>query len=244
MRRRAAAALLLLGTALHSRHAPAQAVPASSDCSTDAALCLTQGRFLVEAAWRTASGASGPGHAVALTADSGYFWFFDASNIELVVKTLDACAVNDHFWFFAAGLTNVEVVITVTDASSGEVRTYTNALGTPFEPIQDTAAFADCGVVPLLVRVTQFQFSPGGPEGSPIRLQVGTTYRITFRSEDVGHGISSIPALGIDGAPILPGTDYVVTVTPTPAQRGTYNFACTHFCGVGHGSMHGIIEVE
>jgi len=217
---------------------------APSDCTGDATLCLTGGRFLVDTAWRTASGASGTGHAVALTNDSGYFWFFTPENIELVVKTLDACAVNDHFWFFAAGLTDVEVNISVTDIASGEVRTYTNEPGTPFEPIQDTAAFADCGVVPLLVTVTQFQFSPGGPEGSPIRLQAGTTYRITFRSEDVGHGLSAIPALGIDGSPILPGTDYVVTVTPAPEQRGSYNFACTRFCGVGHGSMHGTIEVE
>ena len=28
---------------------------------------------------------------VPLTSDSGYFWFFDADNIELVVKVLDAC---------------------------------------------------------------------------------------------------------------------------------------------------------
>ena len=33
--------------------------------------------------WTTRDGASGPGHPVALTADSGYFWFFDPSNVEV-----------------------------------------------------------------------------------------------------------------------------------------------------------------
>ena len=43
------------------------------------------------------------GQAVPLTPDSGYFWFFNAANIEAVVKVLNACSVNDHHWVFAAG---------------------------------------------------------------------------------------------------------------------------------------------
>ena len=45
---------------------------------------------------------------------------------------------------FAAGLTDVEVLLTVTDTVSGETRDYVNVLGTPFQPIQDTAHFAVC----------------------------------------------------------------------------------------------------
>ena len=50
-----------------------------------------------------------------LTDDSGYLWFFDADNIELIVKVLDGCGVNNRYWVFAGGLTNVEVDIIVTD---------------------------------------------------------------------------------------------------------------------------------
>ncbi len=76
-----------------------------------------------------------------LTSDSGYFWFFNSANIELVVKVLDACTVNDHYWVFAGGLTNVEVVLTVTDTNTGAQQVYTNPLGTAYVPLQDTGAF-------------------------------------------------------------------------------------------------------
>ena len=84
------------------------------------------------------------GTASALTPNSGYFWFFDATNVEMIVKVLDGCEANQHEWVFAAGLTNVEVTTTVTDTFSGLSKTYTNTQGTPFAPVQDTAAFAAC----------------------------------------------------------------------------------------------------
>jgi hypothetical protein len=34
--------------------------------------------------------------------------------------------------------------LTVTDTQTGTIETYTNPQGTPFEPIQDTNAFATC----------------------------------------------------------------------------------------------------
>jgi hypothetical protein len=105
-------------------------------------LCLNGGRFAVNVSWETNSGNIGEGQAEALTADSGYFWFFNPANIELVVKVLQACSVNQHHWVFAGGLTNVEVVMTVTDTETGEQRVYANPLGTAFLPIQDTGAFA------------------------------------------------------------------------------------------------------
>jgi hypothetical protein len=106
-------------------------------------LCLNGGRFRVTVAWTTNSGGSGAGQGVSLTSDSGYFWFFNSANIEIVVKVLDACAVNGHFWVFAGGLTNVGVVMTITDTETGAQRQYTNPLGTAFQPLQDTSAF-DC----------------------------------------------------------------------------------------------------
>jgi hypothetical protein len=82
---------------------------------------------------------------VPLTADTGYFWFFIQENVELVIKVLDACATPfDSFWVFAAGLTDVEVELTVEDTTAAVVQHYVNPLGQPFQPIQDTAAFGTC----------------------------------------------------------------------------------------------------
>lgn len=107
---------------------------------------LNGARFQVSAEWTTRDGLSGTGMASKLTDETGYFTFFGDDNVELVVKVLDACDVPgfNHFWVFVAGLTNVEVTLTVTDTVSGQTNTYFNPLGQAFLPIQDTSAFATC----------------------------------------------------------------------------------------------------
>ena len=112
-------------------------------CVSDATtLCLNNSRFRVTAFYATPAGASGSGNGVQLTGDSGYFWFFSADNIELVVKVLDGCAINDFFWGFGGGLTNVGVTLLVEDTVTGNSRVYTNPVGTAFQPLQDTQALA------------------------------------------------------------------------------------------------------
>jgi hypothetical protein len=106
-------------------------------------LCLTEGRFRVQAHWRT-DVAAGDGNGVTLGDDSGRFWFFDADNTEVVVKVLNACGGFDRYWVFASGLTDVEVRITVTDTQAGKTRTYFNPRGKAFAPVQDVDAFATC----------------------------------------------------------------------------------------------------
>jgi hypothetical protein len=117
--------------------------PCTPDTHT---LCLNNGRFAVTASFQlTPSGPSIEATGVRLTEDTGYFWFFNPNNVELVVKVLNACVDPfNSYWVFAAGLTNVGVVLEVTDTLRGETNSYTNPLGTPFQPIQDTRAFATC----------------------------------------------------------------------------------------------------
>lgn len=118
-------------------------------CIPDAqTLCLQDGRFEVSATWKDFDGVLGPAQASQISNDSGELWFFGPNNTEVLVKVLDGCGVgpDGRFWVFAGGLTNVEVTLTVRDTVTGAERTYRNELGTPFEPILDTAAFpADCG---------------------------------------------------------------------------------------------------
>jgi len=114
-------------------------------CVPDATtLCLNNSRFRVTATFLTPQGQSGNGMAVPETTDTGMFWFFSSNNIEAIIKVVNGCVLNSRYWVFAGGLTNVQVVLTVTDTQNGTVRTYTNPQGTAFAPIQDTAAFATC----------------------------------------------------------------------------------------------------
>ncbi|HVT58729.1 MAG TPA: LamG-like jellyroll fold domain-containing protein [Thermoanaerobaculia bacterium] len=109
-------------------------------------LCLNGGRFSVTANFNAGGVNAGVAQVVQLTPDTGYLWFFDSSNVEAVVKVLDGCALSGHYWVFAGGLTNVNVVMTVTDTHTGKIQTYTNPANTEFQPIQDTSAFATCSV--------------------------------------------------------------------------------------------------
>lgn len=112
-------------------------------CAKDAhTLCLNGGRFSVSASFSEAPGALPvQATAVSLTNDTGYFWFFDPANVEMVVKVLTGCSVNGKYWVFAGGLTNVGVEWNVTDTLTGSSQSYSNAAGTPFQPIQDSSVF-------------------------------------------------------------------------------------------------------
>ncbi len=107
------------------------------------ALCLNDSRFQVQVTWTTATG-NGSGQAVQLTDESGFFTFFDPSNVELTVKLLNGCNLGGHYWVFMSGLTNVGVKVTVTDTKTGAVKTYNNPVNRTFVPVLDTSAFAAC----------------------------------------------------------------------------------------------------
>jgi hypothetical protein len=105
-------------------------------------LLLQGDRFHVRAVWDSPGFGSNEAPAVELTQESGYFWFSNRDNVELVAKVLNGCGVNNRYWVFLAGLTNVSVTVTVDDTLTGETQSYTSPLGQPFLPVQDTKAFA------------------------------------------------------------------------------------------------------
>lgn len=102
------------------------------------ALCL-EDRFRVTVSWRTTTGATGSGSAVPLTVDTGYLWFFDAAEVDLVVKILDGSSINGYFWVFYGALSNVQYTIKVTDTRTGDTKTYINQQGT-LASVADTTA--------------------------------------------------------------------------------------------------------
>ncbi len=133
-------------SSLEAASLEAAAFDVSSECTTgDSAMCLNQDRFQVEIVWRDFDGNEGDGQVVPFGSDdSGLFWFFDADNWEVLVKVLNGCSLNDHYWVFAAATTDVEYTLRVTDTANGTVKTYANALGEASPSVTDTAAFMTC----------------------------------------------------------------------------------------------------
>jgi hypothetical protein len=113
--------------------------PAATCTATATSLCLSNSRVRVEVTWRDFAGHTGVGHAVALSGDTGYFWFASASNVEVVTKVLDARGVNGQYWFFYGALSNVEYTLTITDVATGRRKSYTNPMN-KFGSLGDTSA--------------------------------------------------------------------------------------------------------
>lgn len=112
---------------------------------TPTRLCLLNGRFAVELTWRDHQDREGVGSAAdPQTTDSGLLYFFAEDNWEFLVKVLDGCGVNGHFWVFAAAATDIEFTLRVFDLQTGEEAAYPHPLGTPAMAINDSAAFATC----------------------------------------------------------------------------------------------------
>jgi hypothetical protein len=117
---------------------------------SDGELCLHGGRFGARVSWEDFAGTTGAGNAVPrdpevpFLADTGFVWFFDPGNLELMIKVLDGCALNGHYWVFISPGSTVEYSIAVTDHAAGLTRTYANPSGAVPKLFADTSAFP-CG---------------------------------------------------------------------------------------------------
>ena len=110
--------------------------------SSSTARCLRNGRFRAEIHWRDYQNREGQGQvAPSASADSVLFWFFEPSNWEVLVKVIDGCNRNGHYWVFSAGTTDVEYTLEVTDLLTGEVFTADNPLGRAAPAVTEGRAF-------------------------------------------------------------------------------------------------------
>lgn len=122
--------------------------PCVADATT---LCLAGGsgnpsRFRVRVNWTDFEGDTGPGFAVPSTPDSGFFYFFNQNNIELLAKMVNGCGSPfDAYWFFYAAASNVELDYKVRDTVACVEKTYHNPLGN-FASDGDVNALATCDV--------------------------------------------------------------------------------------------------
>ena len=78
-------------------------------------------------------GGGSPALASRLSDLAGYFTFFSPDNIEVVIKYADLSSIGMARRFFIARMTDVAFKLTIRDLTTGEVREYRNAAGTPGE---------------------------------------------------------------------------------------------------------------
>jgi hypothetical protein len=128
------------------------ATPGNPCVANATTLCIDQNpgdkRFQVQVSFATTQGggSSGSGGAVPLSSlgvtEGGLFWFFNAANPEMLIKIINACALNQKFWVFYAATTNVGFTVTVIDTVTGHQKVYTNTDKTTAPPVQDGNAFS------------------------------------------------------------------------------------------------------
>ena len=114
--------------------------------SSSNTLCLMDDRFEVSVAWEgdLGLGQLGEGHVKASTDKSGTFYFFGGETVEMHVNVLDGCALNGHYWVYAAASTDLATALTVTDTETGTTMTYSHPGGGPASAVTDHEAFAVC----------------------------------------------------------------------------------------------------
>ncbi len=133
------------GDSPYSNEATAATLAVVGPCVADShTLCLHGGRFRASASWWTASGSGAASVAPRSADDSGLFWFFQADNWELLVKVVDGCALNQHFWVFFAATSDVQYAVAVSDTQTGATQVYFHPPGSVADPTADTGALAVC----------------------------------------------------------------------------------------------------
>ncbi|HYL06418.1 MAG TPA: hypothetical protein VE075_10280 [Thermoanaerobaculia bacterium] len=174
---------------------------AAPQCTSDPVLCLSGDRFHVQVQWELPSGERGEGHPVALSGDTGTFWFFDPANVELVVKVLDGRALNGRFWVFYGALSNVKYTLVVTDTVTGAVKAYVNPQG-QLASVADTSAFlGTANAPPAPPAVVPPPPRQGACAAGPGDLCLGNRFRVSVSwrtTTGAGNG-TAVPLTGDTG---------------------------------------------
>jgi len=229
------------------------------------------------------TGADGTGVVIGQNDVYGYFSLpslsGNAGNPEVIVKMVDASGIGQNYWVFYGTMTDLEYTISVKENATGIVKQYSKN-STPSGQF-DTSGFAPtptagASVTPtptpggsttpvtINVEVARYVlasntggFMPG--TSAPIQVTAGVRTTLVFSSDDVTHGFSGIPELGIAGTSTISAGDpsdpygggttpvvYRVTFTAPDSARGqTFVFKCTQtLCGPGHDSMTGLLHVN
>ncbi len=146
-------------------------------------LCLESRRFQAQVTWSNQfNNTAGVGHALVGTDSTGYFYFTDPTNTELVVKILNFGSVYKVFY---GELTDLEFTLTITDTHTGKVREYHNTPG-------------DCGAI------DEMAFPALGSAPQPAAAESPATS--AEESPDAGSAIPGAIAAAAEKGSCAPGS--------------------------------------
>lgn len=115
-------------------------------CAPDANTLCIGDRWEIQVAYATEQGGglAGVGEAVSLESagvtQGGLISFFDATNPELLVKVLDGCDINGHYWVMLSAATNVGYTLQVRDVTDGSAWNHVNPDGLLSAAVADVEA--------------------------------------------------------------------------------------------------------
>ena len=133
--------------------------PHGFDCRPSAIrACLNEGRFGVSARYSTQTAAQASAKRLDAYGfgDSGaLFHFFGPDNPEMLLKVVDGCSLNDHWWVFGSAATDLAYEVAIEDLADGGRTVWyrhngggvivgDNGYSTAAGVINDTSAFS-CG---------------------------------------------------------------------------------------------------
>lgn len=225
------------------------------------AACLQNERFQVEIDWvNHQNGTRGIGQAVPFSDQTGFFWFFNKDNIEVIVKILDGRQINSHYWVYYGGLTDLEYTLKVKDTKTGAEKSYTKEKGS-YCGKADTGAFPAAAGGPAAtpaasnpaseelsllngrfkLRVDWKNQHDGGKTGCgkavPLTEKSGAFW--FFNRQNVELVVKVLDGQGINGhfwtyAASLTDVEFTLTVTDTQTGKAkTYHNEPGKFCGWG-----------
>jgi hypothetical protein len=111
-------------------------------CTPDSqTLCLFSNRFKVTAQYDTygAPGTFLNATATPFSDNTGFFTTVVAGNVDVVVKLVDFCSLNNTWSTYIGGTTDLGVKITITDTSTGRVYPASNSHGNAWNLIRGVA---------------------------------------------------------------------------------------------------------
>jgi cytochrome c oxidase subunit 2 len=153
----------------------------------------------------------------------------------------------ERIWLVAALALIVLFIGTVTYGAVGAGYGMVDATGGEVDPTNPTASdnFRESGVYngseqnhyDVYIEAVQFAFVPGTSE--PVRLPANSTVTFHVTSGDVIHGFevvgTNINTMAVPGQ--------VATVTVEFDEPGEYGLVCNEYCGSGHHTMEGSLDV-
>ena len=98
--------------------------------------------FEVAVTWENTAGERGEAKLVQPPSrDSALLYFFSPANWELMIKVLDGCAINGHYWVFGAASTDMGYTVDILQRSTGATFRAQNRVGVAAPAITEIRAF-------------------------------------------------------------------------------------------------------